>query len=526
MYHFVGRHFCVGGRPRAARVRRQQRAAWCASILGLVSLAAAAETTKLTVLHSFNLTDGHLPRCRLVEGPDGKFYGTTIYGGTFEYGTVFSITPSGTLTTLHNFSSANDPQEDGSSPNGLILEPSGDLLGTTQRGGAGGLGTVFRITPAGDLTPLATFDGNLGGQPFAPLVRGSDGAYYGTTISGVGPGTVFRIGADGAFTSIVQLPFDGLQGADIRASVTEGPDGRFYGTTYVGGAASGGTIFAVSPQGALESLHSFQYAGDPLGNNPAAELLLASDGAFYGTAYWGGAGCGTIFRMTASGSLTVLHAFNCSQEAGGPAGLIEADDGKFYGTASFSSNAAIHGSIYRIASDGTYETLHFFDRTDGRSPAGGVVQGSDGNFYGTTEDGGDFGYGTVFKLTISPPAADGLVATAGNAQVSLSWNAARRATSYAVYASTTAGAPTGTPAKTGVSGTSTQITGLTNGTQYYFHVVAVNEAGDGPPSDAATATPVAPPSSGGGGATSPWYLVLLAIAAGGCGFGRFRASRR
>jgi len=296
------------------------------------------------------------PSAALVQGSDGNFYGTTEYGGTNgNNGTVFQMTPAGTLMTLVSFNGAN-----GSHPVAALVQGSdGNFYGTTEYGGTNGNnGTVFQITPAGTLTTLASFNKTAGSAPLAALVQGSDGILYGTTSIGgdlsvnlpSGFGTVFKVTPAGVLTTLVS--FNGSKGGNPAGGLVLGANGNFYGTTSVGGnlglndSSGFGTVFTMTPGGVLRTLVSFNLAN---GYNPSAGLVQGSDGNFYGTTGGGGAGGGgTVFEMTPAGVLTTLVSFS---------------------------------------------------RADGINPRAALVQGSDGNFYGTTEFGGAGGRGTVFKVT-------------------------------------------------------------------------------------------------------------------------------
>jgi uncharacterized repeat protein (TIGR03803 family) len=201
----------------------------------------------LTTLYSFaGSDDGGYPVAGLVQGSDGNFYGPTSAGGGHNLGTVFKITPSGTLTTLYSFAGS-----DGEFPfAGLVQGSDGNFYGTTEQGGANDQGTVFKITPSGTLTTLYSFAGSDGAEPFAGLVQGSDGNFYGTTqLGGLGPctggcGTVFKITPSGALTTLYS--FAGSDGANPDAGLVQGSDGNFYGTTHQGGANNVGTVFRLS----------------------------------------------------------------------------------------------------------------------------------------------------------------------------------------------------------------------------------------------------------------------------------------
>jgi uncharacterized repeat protein (TIGR03803 family) len=311
----------------------------------------------LTTLHSFcsqpGCTDGNFPQAGLVQATDGNFYGTTAYGGTNgNYGTVFKITPSGTLTTLYSFNGT-----DGAAPfAGLVQASDGNFYGTTDFGGANGDGTVFKITPSGTLTTLYTFCAQGGectdGADPNGLVQASDGNFYGTTWSGGdnGYGTVFKITPSGTLTTL--YPFCSqpgcTDGSHPTAGLVQAADGNFYGTTAFGGANDYGTVFKISG-GALSILHSFQgYPND--GSDPFAALVQATDGNLYRTTTGGGANLyGTLFKITPNGTLTTLHSFQGYPNDGSDpsAALVQATDGNLYGTTT-GGGANLHGTVFRL----------------------------------------------------------------------------------------------------------------------------------------------------------------------------------
>ncbi|MCX6915063.1 MAG: immunoglobulin domain-containing protein, partial [Verrucomicrobia bacterium] len=175
-------------------------------------------------------------------------------------------------------------------------------------------------------------------------------------------------------------------------------NGVFYGTCYQGGASGRGTAFRITTNGALTTLHSFSNGQD--GGHVAAGLLRGSDGSYYGTTYKGGAaGYGTIFRLTTNGTLTTLAFFDNANGALPLAGLVQDAGGDFYGTTT-SGGAYNHGAVLRMSPDGVLTNLYSFaGGTDGSYPAAALLQGRDGNFYGTTAYGGAYGDGTVFRMT-------------------------------------------------------------------------------------------------------------------------------
>jgi uncharacterized repeat protein (TIGR03803 family) len=348
---------------------------------------------------------GYFPFESLVQATDGNFYGTVGSGGTSNDGAVFRITPTGSLTNLHSFTGS-----DGAFPSAELVQGSdGNFYGTTSEGGTstncgGGCGAVFQITPTGTLTNLHSFTGLDGANPQAALVEGSDGNFYGTTYGDglSSSGNVFRISPAGTLTNLHS--FSGPDGAFPYAGLLLADDGNFYGTTYLGGASGSGTVFRITPSGSLTNLHSFS---GPDGASPRAALVEGTDGNFYGTTYTGGtSGSGAVFRITTSGSLTNLHSFSGNDGASPWAALVLGSDGNFYGT-TYLGGTNKDGTIFRITPSGSLTNLHMFaSGRDGAFPQDALIQGSDGNFYGTTVNGGTNGVGTVFKLTVpfSPPA--------------------------------------------------------------------------------------------------------------------------
>jgi uncharacterized repeat protein (TIGR03803 family) len=296
--------------------------------------------------------DGKTPQAGVVQGTDGNFYGTTASGGAelnANAGTLFKITPSGTLTTLHNFCAQGYyPCADGDGPDAALVQAAnGDFYGTAEWGGAVDtqVGTVFKITPSGTMTTLIAFDFTDGMLPSAGLVQDANQYLYGTTSGGeVGGtiigGTVFQVAPSGAVTTVYSFCSQSgcPDGQTPYAGLVLGTDGTFYGTTYQGGANKSGTVFKMTPAGALTSLYSFcSQSGCTDGKFPYAGLVFATDGNLYGTTYQGGANnSGTVFKITPTGALTTLYSF-CSQSGCTDgqlpyAGLVEGTDGKLYGT--------------------------------------------------------------------------------------------------------------------------------------------------------------------------------------------------
>src|SRR5271157_1510663 len=317
-----------------------------------------------------------------------------------------------TLTTLHSFNGT-----DGAYPSTqltkshVVQHSNGNFYGTTPLGGANSDGTVFQITAGGAETTLYNFcSGGTacpdGSSPEGALALGSDGNLYGTTYSGGAnnDGTVFKITPAGALTTLHS--FSGTDGANPVGALTLGKDGNFYGTTFVGGANNDGTVFKITPGGSLTTLHSFSGAD---GVNPGGDLVQSnSNGNFYGTAYAGGNSnsAGTLFEITPAGALTTLYTFcsktNCNDGSAPNVPLSQDSWGDFYGTTN-ANGANAGGTLFVLTWWGGFHTIYHFcaktNCTDGAQPLGGPVLGNDFNIYGTTVAGGTNNAGTVYQFT-------------------------------------------------------------------------------------------------------------------------------
>ena len=369
----------------------------------------------LTTLANFysNLNGGNDPsnvQGSLVQGPDGNFYGTASGGGTGN-GSIFKMTPAGVVTTIVSLTS-NSGLFLGANPQaGLTVGADGALYGTTQSGGTANFGTVFKVTTTGTFTTLAQFSGTtgsvLGSSPRCTLVLASDGNFYGTTNGGgtAGLGTIFKMTPAGAVTTLVQ--FTGITGAALgsapNGSLVLGSDGNFYGTTSTGGTNNLGTVFMMTPAGSLTTLVHFSGTVAPaLGSAPKGSLAQGLDGSFYGTTTTGGlgGGFGTVFKVTPAGVLTTIASFTGSTgsaPAATPNGsLVTLADGSFYGTAS-SGGINNQGAIFKITSDGLVSVLM---NCTAAPVVSKLTQGAGGTLYGmTTGAGGANGWGTAFSLT-------------------------------------------------------------------------------------------------------------------------------
>jgi uncharacterized repeat protein (TIGR03803 family) len=363
------------------------------SVNGWGTIFKMSPSGRLITLHNFGLGGGR-HALALTKGKDGNFYGTTLEWGVHNQGTVFKMTPGGQLTTLYTFSAAGDPNTPVAP---LTLGQDGNLYGTTEGGGAYGKGTVFQITPSGALTILYSFNTSPYYSIPNGLAVGQDGNLYGTTNHGgtSGRGTVFQITPGGAFTSLYS--FSGSDGSNPDSALALGKDGNFYGTTGGGGANNKGTIFRITPSGSLTTLYSFTGGSD--GKSPVAGLTMGWDGNFYGATTAGGPyQGGTLFWITTSGILTTLFSFTEGLDGWAPSlGLTQGTDGSFYGTALTSFNG--FGTVYKISPGGELHLLHTFNGNDGATPVTTLTMGKDGNFYGTTSGGGASSNGTIFRIT-------------------------------------------------------------------------------------------------------------------------------
>jgi uncharacterized repeat protein (TIGR03803 family) len=438
-----------------------------AAVFG-IGTATASPAQTFTVLSTFSGPNGADSVAPLVQATDGNFYGTTEIGGMYDNGgTIFRVTPDGKLGTIYNFCPPPGCTTGMNPFSGLAQAPNGNLYGTAAFGGTGisteqcgGLscGTVFEITPAGKLTALYNFCSHMNRQgtctdgaiPRA-LALGPNGNVYGVTLAGgtgnninCGEyddcGTIFEITPSGALTTLHNFCLHATRleycpdGANPNSLVVAN-DGNFYGTTPVGGSnetpdctTGCGAIFRITPAGKFSLLFSFCFnlndQSCQTGAFPQAALIQGTDGNLYGTTRSGGAHDeGTVFRVTLQGQLTTLYSFcaqsNCTDGENPEGALVQGTDGNFYGTTMHGgTNSASDclssscGIIFELSPSGNLTTLYNFcsaaNCTDGALPLAGLVQGTDGIFYGTSSEGGDnsctnfyfsSGCGTVFALS-------------------------------------------------------------------------------------------------------------------------------
>jgi uncharacterized repeat protein (TIGR03803 family) len=320
---------------------------------------------------------------------------------------IFAATPAAhaqSFSVMYNFgTNAGDP----TNPQyGAIAQGRDGNMYSTALGGAIGAGAMFQITPSGMLSVPYSFDSTDSG-PYSGLTLGTDGNFYGATAGGgtSGAGTVFKITSSGTVTLLHS--FSVSDGYQPYEPPIQGTDGNFYGTTSQGGTNSLGTVYKITPSGTLTTLYSFD---NTHGDFPHASLVQGTDGNFYGTTIGGGTngGWGVVYKITASGKLTVIYNFDLTHGGQPISPLVQGSDGNFYGTTSQGGTPG-YGVVFEITSAGKLTVLHGLNgTTDGYAPIAGLVQATDGNFYGSANQGGNSanctgGCGTIFRISPIKP---------------------------------------------------------------------------------------------------------------------------
>jgi uncharacterized protein (TIGR03437 family) len=360
----------------------------------------------------------------LMQASNGNFYGITGLETQNSAYTIYTMTPSGATTALVGATGWN--------PVSLLQTSDGNFYGSSPYTNDGGI--VFKMTPAGAVSTVHQFNGPVdGANPTAGLIQATDGNFYGVANQGgvtetsmhSGGGTVFKLTPSGTFTKLHD--FSGPDGYNPVNGLVQGTDGNFYGVTEYGGSANCatgdafvagcGTVFKITPQGALTTLVSFT---GPNGSLPSV-MILGTDGNFYGVTETGGTGscsgayhgCGTFFKITPSGMLTTLHSFQ-SADGTEPISLIQASDGNFYGTTYWGGGGCIEppapagcGAIFKATPQGAITLLYTFppqvgSTTSGPAP-GPIIQAANGNLYGVTALGGSSDNGDVYELSLGLP---------------------------------------------------------------------------------------------------------------------------
>ena len=320
------------------------------------------------------------------------------------------IASAQTISVLYNFGTqAGDPSQGFYS--GIIAQGrDGNLYSGSSAGGANDVGATYKVTPGGTLTTLDSFGGSGASAPYGGLTLGTDGNFYGTAYSGGfgnDPyGTVFKMTPQGGLSTLYVFT-GGNDGSLPSAPPIQGADGNFYGTTCPGCNNQAGTssIYKITPKGVFSVLYD---CDGIVCWQPRDPLLLGTDGNFYGTSTYGGTTggcCGSIFKITAAGKPTVLYSFDNTHGEFPIGPLVQGNDGNFYGTA-LDGGAFGYGVVFKLTPAGKLTVLHNMNgTTDGGIPYAGLVQATDGNFYGANESSGATstncpnGCGTVFKIT-------------------------------------------------------------------------------------------------------------------------------
>jgi len=410
-----------------------------AALLLLVGLTVtpSGSAQTYTVLYTFTGgTDGEFPAAGLIQDSAGNLYGTTSYGNPPQAGSVFKLSPSGKFKVLHSFATGGT---DGARPfASLVLDPAGNLYGTTTEGGSSGSGTAFKLDKRGNFSVLHSFSGDAdGGLPYAPLILDAAGNLYGTTYfggdkqtCGGGCGVVFKLDVNGNETVLYTFSsFDG--GQQSTGGLVLDSAGNLYGTTEFGGDAfcgdpnpfGCGVVFKLDKNGNETVLHTFEYSG---GDSPYAGLIRDAAGNLYGTTVFGGyggpsiggtgrcgdTGCGVVFKLNKKGMETVVRRFTGGDDGAHPSfgSLIMDSAGNLYGTTEGGGPCGADsacGVVFKLDQSGKETVLHSFSSfngTYGYGPDGGVTVDSAGNLYGTTYFGGNLndcqgeGCGVIFKI--------------------------------------------------------------------------------------------------------------------------------
>ncbi len=381
-----------------------------ANLLGALC-KMALDGTGFQVIHSFKsgvTTDGYYPFSGVAEGNDGKLYGTTLNGGANGYGIVYSVNKDGSgFTVAHNFSYSST---DGRNPYwGLTKGLDGKLYGTTQYGGFYDLGNVYSIDPSagGAFSIVYSFDGETGAYPQSGLSLDTTGNLYGASTAGGanGYGTAFMLDTSTPRNYTVLTSFTGADANNPLSPPILGSDGNLYGVSQYGGlevqfanSTGSGSLYTIpAGAGSATLLHSFNVYED--GYDSVSSLILGVDGNLYGVTFYGGVlNAGIFYQATPAGAYQILHTFNNStQEGQNPTSIIQGPDGNFYGTCATGGRFG-SGTVWMMDGSGNLTVLHHFRYRDGGYPHGRLLFGADGKLYGTTANGGATGYGTVFTL--------------------------------------------------------------------------------------------------------------------------------
>jgi uncharacterized repeat protein (TIGR03803 family) len=365
------------------------------ALLFVLAGSSSAQTVK--VVHTFtgqNSSD-EPSNVTPAQGSDGALYGTTQGPSSANSGTIFKLATAGTFRQLYIFESATGSQPDG----GVTLASDGSFYGATDFGGSSNDGVLFKITSNGTYSVLHEFAGGTDGvEPASPPIEASDGNLYGATYGSTSTSsTIYKYTlSSGTFSTIYQ--FGGSYGSNVIGSLLQAANGDLYGTAYYGGTSGCGTIFEVTTSGT--PLWSYSFPCGTGGANPVGALIQANDGNFYGTAsQGGGAGRGAIFKLTQNHVVSILYSFLGYPTDGQIpfGGLVQGNDGNLYGT-TYRGGTSGDGVLFQITTAGTYDLLYSFSNSIGARPRAALLQHTNGLFYGTASGGGKREEGSVFSL--------------------------------------------------------------------------------------------------------------------------------
>ncbi len=372
--------------------------------LGLVLVSSAARAQTFTLIDNFLLggPGPQWPGGVLSQGRDGQLYGWSYAGGANNTGSIWKTDLSGVVTVISSFAlgTGNDCQST------LTLGTDGNFYGTGTTN-CSGAGYVFKMTSSGTITVLHTFTGTPDGSGPGELVQYTDGNFYGITTSGGAnnAGSIFKITPAGVLTTIYS--FSGLNNFSTPTwGLTVGNDGNFYGTQ--NGSDGKGSVFKITPAGKLTVLHTF--TDNPDGAAPNAGVTLGKDGNFYGVTQYGGTSYdgkvdqGTFFKITPAGTVTILHDFSTVTDyAAYPATpVVQATDGNFYGIINGCAEFGCGGAqdLYKITPSGTLSIIEEFTVSNGIGSYWPLTQDTNGTLYGITQQGGTMNGGIFFSLNI------------------------------------------------------------------------------------------------------------------------------
>ncbi|HXM62307.1 MAG TPA: choice-of-anchor tandem repeat GloVer-containing protein [Terriglobales bacterium] len=399
---------------KTAERRGSNRVLALIALLSSLALVQSAQAQTFTVLHSFEASfsfDGEYPDGSLIADSSGNLYGSTYWGGDYNFGagfgTLFTVNASTGYLQMYEFTGTSGGNfVDGANPfAGLVAGKSNMLFGTTYDGGASGYGIVFTFNLDGkEETVLYNFAGGKDGAfPTGALIVDANGNLYGTTAEGgrFGLGTIFKAGTAGKKNILHSFAGGATDGQyPLYTSLVRDAAGDLYGVTEEGGTAGVGTLYELSHDGTFKLLHSF--AGGALdGCHPFGTPFIDKNGNIYGTTFGcGSSSLGTVWRVQKDGTETLLHNFAGGKKDGAEplSGVLGDAAGNLYGNTEL-GGASNEGTVYAINAKGKLSLLHSFAGSDGAFPVGGMVREAQGTLYGTTFYGGDFYFGTVWQLT-------------------------------------------------------------------------------------------------------------------------------